>query len=77
MVKICVDGALAVAVSCACLVVVSGFWLNADQCRLNAPPLNRKDNHAVEHHIGIVYRFPAKQEQDLYRSNENNQIDIQ
>jgi len=57
--------------------LVSGFSLNADQCRLNAPPLNRKDNHAVEHHVGIVYRFPAKQEQDLYRSNENNQIDIQ
>jgi len=40
-----------------------GFWLNST-------PLNREDNHALEHHVGIVYRIPAKKEHDRHRSNE-------
>ena len=46
---------------------VCGFWFNST-------PLNREDNHALEHHVGIVYRIPAKKEHDQHRSNEKKKL---
>ena len=48
-------------------VDVCGFWFNST-------PLNREDNHALEHHVGIVYRIPAKKEHDQHRSNEKKKL---